>query len=139
MITKVLIYGFAFFLILLEWLLRSAMKLDTQSLMGTTLASVGLGLIVPLVRPKKRDLGISSKLQTELEGQGVTVMSTREKRFIEFIWLCVFIFTGGWIFTVYLSSTNPDYVWWADIPVYLYIGFGSYFLGVILAEMYERV
>jgi hypothetical protein len=94
MITKALIYGFPFFLILLEWLLRSSLRLETQSLMGNTLASVGLGFVVPLVRPKKRDLRISPELLRKLEQERIVLISAREKKFIEFIWLCVFIFTA---------------------------------------------
>ena len=52
MIKRILVYGFPFFLVLLERILRDLFQLDSKAFIGPAIASAGVVLLLPLIAPK---------------------------------------------------------------------------------------
>ena len=64
----ILIYGFPFILVLIEWAIRTFAKVDSSLFMGPALSVSGISYLVPLLRPKiaKGTFGFRSKLDEQL-------------------------------------------------------------------------
>lgn len=134
MIKRVLIYGFPFFLLLIEALFRAALKLDTHAFMGPTIAAVGVGFLLPLIIPKPRQFSLSESVREEIAEHGITIIPTAEQRLIDVVWIFIFLLTSSWVGSLYVSSTQPDLLWF-DMKAYLILGFVNYFVGVLFCEL----
>ena len=138
MVKRILIYIFPFFLLVIEAILRAILSLDTKTFVGPTLAAVGIGFVIPLIKPRQRDYNIRPDLKATLIKEGFLLISKRVEIFIDFVWLFTFIFTGCWACTLYLSNKLPDY-YWLGIPAYLFLGLLCYFGGVVFSEIREVI
>jgi len=138
MTKKVLIYGFPFFLISLEAILRAALKLNSSVFVGPTLAGVGTSFLLPLIVPKQRCFSLSEQIQKELMEKKILLVSKSEQILIDFVWLFIFVLTATWVYVVYISCTNSDLTWGA-IPVPLAVGLTNYFVGVLFSVLKEAV
>jgi hypothetical protein len=138
MIKRLLIYGFPFFMLLIEALFRAALKLDTNAFMGPTIAAVGVGFLLPLIVPKQRQYPFSDDVRREISGHRIVIIPTAEQRLIDVVWIFIFVLTSGWIYSLYISSTQPQLLWF-NIRAYLALGFANYFVGVLLSELKEAI
>ncbi|MCP4373229.1 MAG: hypothetical protein GY797_34760 [Deltaproteobacteria bacterium] len=130
--VKILIYGFPVILMIIEFILRASLALDTQIFIGPTLASVGIGFVIPLVAPKEKNFGLTDKKIKEYQTKGIVLRSTRDETFIHFVLILIFVFTISWMSSLYLSSQFPKMTW-LTVPAYMYPGFLNYFGGVLLS------
>ncbi len=55
MAKRILIYGFPFFLLLIETLMRKALGLNSEGLIGPALAAAGIATLLPLTTPHNRN------------------------------------------------------------------------------------
>jgi hypothetical protein len=101
-IRKVLVYGFPFFLLFVEWTFRSISGTDAQTFMGPTLASVGVGFLLPLLSPKKRDLGLSETTRMEAEEAGISLIPKNEEILIYLSFVCIIVLTALWVWDTLL-------------------------------------
>jgi len=136
MAKRILIYGFPFFLMFLEVLLRKAYKLDSEEFIGPTLAAVGISFLLPLIVPRRREYPFSQQTTNELNKQNVVVVNRSEDRFIDIVWILIFLLTGLWAYSLYISAAKSIAMWWV-LPNYKVIGFANYFVGVLCSELKE--
>lgn len=138
MMKRILVYGFPFFLVTIEHILRAALQLDSETFIGPALAAVGVGFLLSLIVPKDRNLGLSQGTQDELDRLGIVVIPKGEQILIDLVWVFIFALTAAWAYCVYLSSATPNLTWF-KIPAYQLLGFGNYFVGVLFCEIKEAV
>ena len=138
MTKRILIYGFPFFLIALERVLRTALNLNSETFMGPTLAAVGVSFLLSLIVPKSRELGLSQETLSEIDRQGIIVIPRNEQILIDLVWVFIFTLTASWAYCLYLSCITPTSTW-LKIPAYQILGFGNYFVGVLFSEIKEAV
>jgi hypothetical protein len=138
MIKRILIYGFPLFLLLIEALFRAALKLDTNAFMGPTIAAVGVDFLLPLIVPKPRQYPFSKNIKKEIAKHKIVIIPSAEQRLIGFIWIFIFILTCSWVYSLFISSTQPSLLW-LGFPAYLVLGFANYFVGVLFSEMKEVI
>lgn len=127
-------------LIVIEWEMRSVSGVDTQAFVGPTLASVGLGILIPLMqpRPNRRDPAIPASFYEEAERYHMTVSTEREHHFDD---LCLFLLIPAivlWTWTVYLSVKAPHSMA-GPFAVYDYWGIVNYIVGAALTEIREHI
>jgi len=98
-----------------------------------TLASAGVGFVLPLTAPRERVAPLSASTKREIDALGLTLMSKAERRFTEIVWICVFGLTACWAYSLYLACGS------VHTRLHFVYGFGGYFIGVILSEVREAV
>ncbi len=138
MIKRILIYGFPFFLLFIETILREALSQGVNTSVGPSLAATGVGFLISLVVPKQRSLQFSAETEQELKTKNISAMPTAERKFIDLVWLFTFALTASWTYVVYLSYKSPSLIWFG-FPALLIVGFINYFIGVAFSEAKEAV
>src|SRR4051812_93850 len=101
MLKRILIYGYPFYLVSLEYLLRQAIKLESEAFIGPTLAAVGISLLLPLIVPKKRDFHFSKKTMDRIEAIGGKIIHKRESILIDLVWTLIIVLTALWACSLY--------------------------------------
>lgn len=138
LIKRVLIYGFPFFLLFIETILREALAQKGGASVGPSLAAAGVGFLISLIIPKQRTLELSAATDKELKDKKMSVIPTAERKFIDVVWLLTFLLIASWTYDVYVSYKTPELLWWR-FPALLVIGFANYFVGVICSEVREVI
>src|SRR4030043_588771 len=90
-LTRILTYGFPFFLLAFEYLMRNALKLESQAFMGPTLSAVGVGFLLPILAPKNRTFPISDKLRNDLKESKVLLITELEFALMFITLIAIFI------------------------------------------------
>jgi hypothetical protein len=136
-LNRILLYLFPIFLVALEFVFRGTLSLsdDSRTFLGPTLAAAGLGLILPLVVPK-RSIPASDELKARYGN--VSIVDKRDKFVIDLSWIFVFVCTAAWVYSLSLSCRQKDVLWW-QFPCYIYPGFFNYAVGIILTEIKDKV
>jgi len=125
----VLIYGFPLTLLGFEWGLRTMLSVDAFGFTGPTLAAAGLSFLMPLVKPKQREINGHEKY---------VAVSKTEIRFIPILWLFVLIFLFSWSWSCYVSLKLPlDKT--LGLPSHFTIGSAVYTISIILTAIKEKV
>jgi hypothetical protein len=132
MLTRILAYGFAFFLLFLEWLLRKLANIDSHEFMGPTLAAAGVGFLVPLTTAKNKLSTLPTSTQLQLNGY--YVISSREQIFVDLSRMFLFVLVASWAYDLFLVCTRSAGFLGLS-PVVL--GLITYFVAVVLAEVKE--
>lgn len=138
MFKRVLIYGFPFFLLFIETILREALSQGVNTSVGPSLAATGVGFLISLIVPKQRNLQFTRETEQELKDKNITAIPTAERMFIDFVWIFTFLLTASWTYVVYLSYKSPSLIWFG-FSALLIVGFANYFIGVIFSEVKEAV
>jgi hypothetical protein len=107
--------------------------------MGPTIAAVGISFLLPLIVPKQKQYDFPEAFKQEIEKNKVIIISKAEQRLIDIVWILIFVLTSGWIFSLFISSTQPQLLWFNIIHAYLALGFANYFIGVLLSEIKELI
>jgi hypothetical protein len=105
---KWLVNLFAFFLLGIELVFRKALNVDSLEFMGPSLSVAGLAFLLPLIVPKKRQL--DANVKQALTGAGLdpdTVTTTAEHRFINAVFIVIFVLIFLWLFPFILLSESP--------------------------------
>jgi len=138
MIKRILIYGFPFFLIALEIVFRKALGINSQIFIGPSLAGVGIGFLLSLTTPRKRDIPLSPETLDKIKELGMVMIPKAEQTLIDIVWIFIFLLTASWFLCLYLSSVSPQLIF-LTMPVYQIIGYANYFVGVIFSEIKEAI
>lgn len=88
--------------------------------------------------PKDRSFHLSESVREEARQKKLTIISNRERVFIDLVWIFIFILTGSWACSLFLSTQAPDLNFYS-IPYYLLLGLSSYIIGVVFSEFKEVV
>jgi|SRR5882724_1520625 len=137
MIRRIVTYGFPLIFILAEHLLRLILSSDPRGFIAPTLASVGIGQLLPLVVLKDKSKLLPKTVRAALKGN--VLVSKWDEIVVQVSWVLIFVFTLVWAVLVYLSIRAAD----SEALLFgyktFYFGILTYFIGVILAEMKEWV
>ncbi len=139
-------YFFPIFLLLVEWFLRSAFKLNTQEFIGPTLASAGAGMLITLTNFKdKSQKAVPENLPPDLKrfvtdnGYKLELAGIDKTRvFSNISWIFTFLLTLLWIWSITLSTQSPSLMLGA-FPAHYYPGAASYLLGLMFSEIREAL
>jgi len=137
-VKKLTVYGFPLFLIGLEAILRAALQLDSLAFTGPTLAAGGVALVVPIILPKRRDYGLSTATEVELESKGITFVSSAEQLLADVAVFAILLLTGAWMLSLYLSCKLPSREV-MGVPLFLLVGITCYFIGIVMSELKRLV
>lgn len=127
---------FPFFMLFVEWFLKvTSFSSGTGAIdfFGPSLASAGLGFLVPLTIPKSpsASIGIDKRTIKSLEEKGVELRLKGDDTFSQFVWLAILVFLCVWMVCLHISSNYPNMLY-LQFPVHLWLGLFNYFIGVIL-------
>jgi hypothetical protein len=136
MVNRVLIYTFPFFLLVMEWLLRVSMQIDSREFVGPTIAAAALGLLLPLTAFKNRDDELSADTKAELDALKGEFVPRREKRLVEIVWLSIIVCLAVWGCCL-VFACKPEHNPINISPVYYSLA--SYFVAVIFSEIREAL
>jgi hypothetical protein len=122
MFKKILIFGLPVYLYGLESLMKALASIQSDSVAGPTLAGAALSFLLPLTEFKPVPLPPST--QRRLNIAGANAHLTKDKNFVDLVWLVFFLSLGGWRLSLYLTFK----------PLRLLGGFAndSFALGVII-------
>jgi|SRR5207302_6539310 len=137
MIRRTVTYLFPLIFVLVEYLLRKVFNSDPRGFIAPTLASVGIGQLLPLIALKDRTKLLPKKVRQSLKGK--VLISKWDQFVVQVSWILIFVFTLVWAVLLYLSIHSSD----SEALLFgyktVYFGMFTYFVGVILAEMKEWV
>ncbi len=134
LLERLPIYILPVALVVLEWVIRSAFAIDTQAFIGPSLASIGIGLVMPLTTRRTVEFDIPTQFEAMLEQKGWAVVSTQEQRFIQICWVSIPILMAMWAVTLYASTKFP-LQYWRNLA----LGTVNFMAGILLSEARERI
>jgi hypothetical protein len=135
-LNRLLIYTFPFLLLVMEWLLRISLQVDSKEFVAPTIAAAALGLLLPLTGRKKRYFQLKKVTRVQLEALKVDLVPRSERILIEIVWIAVLVSLIVWA-SCLVFACKPD-----DNPVRIapvYYGLVSYFVAVVFSEIKEIV
>ena len=139
---RAVIYIFPLFLLLIEVFFRFAFETDTQSFIGPTLASFGIGLVLPLtIYSKPHNLTLNNlppSLIQKLTSGEITIITAREKIFVNICWIMIICFTALWMWSLVLATKYSNLLW-LSLPAHYYPGLINYLLGFVFSEVKELI
>jgi hypothetical protein len=138
MIRRIIVYGFPFVFVLAEYVLRLLQHSEPGAFMGPTLASVGIGQLLPLVTLKDRTFMMSKSQRKDLAGY--TLVTKADETVVQMAWMFILLFTLLWVVLLYVSFQRPPD---ANDVLFghgtFYYGLATYFIAVILSEVKDWV
>lgn len=134
----VLIWGFPFYLIVLEAIFRTISGLDVSSFVGPAIATAGLSFMLPLTRPKTISASVPSELLKVVEESGGVIIDRNDYKFIPFVWIAIL---GGFLIWFWASITAAEspHAMLLFIPVSVSIGFVNYLVAGMLAMIKQGI
>ena len=134
MTHAILIWGFPFYLILVEIFFRSVSQLDTTGFIGPAIATSGLSFLMPLTKPKEgTPLLTSSTIQT-LKRHGLEAVPRSDQRFVPVVWATILAGFLVWLWSCSVSLTSPDARIWF-VQKHVAIGMINYLAAAICAAI----
>lgn len=138
MIRNILIFGFPFYLALLEAVLRKALNVDSFVFLGPTLAAVGIGFAIPLTETKDMGANLKKSFRQYLKTKGLIVYSKRDVRFFCVLCIMLILMVSGWYCSLYFSLVSPTRVL-CNIPIHFGLGILIYVDGVLLYVLKGKI
>jgi hypothetical protein len=144
-IRRVIVLGFPVVFVAIEFLLRTALeqlhiKAEPHEFIPATLAASGIGQLFSVVVIRDKAKSLSKNIRQQLKQSGLTVSSQADKFVATLGWIAMLLLTVVWASLIYHSLTrrsDQDALLWGLNP--LYIGIGTYFACMVLAEAKEWV
>jgi uncharacterized membrane protein (DUF485 family) len=137
MFRKILLYGLPVYLYVIELLIKSIARVNSDSLAGPTLAGAGIGFLLPLTELKQ--LNIDASLSQALKDLKARAYSPRDKKFCDLVWLTFFASLGGWMYSISLTLQYIRHPQSATVNWALVIGCLTFAVSILLAEVKERI
>lgn len=142
MTHNLLVWGFPFYLILVEALFRAGTGTDTKSFIGSAIAAAGLSFLLPLTKPKDVAASVEPEIAAKIKAAGGTIFSHRDQQLIPLVW--IFILAG---FLVWFAAAREAQVrpsknfidWPLVVPTHFAIGFFNYLIAAILTGVKSKV
>jgi len=129
--SRISSYSFPFFLIGLEWVIRSRIadssQVDTHEFLAPTLAAVAISILIPCTSLRKRTIRLADPT--------IVVISKREEVYASTMWLMILALTSVWAYTLRLSCLHVSYGFFRHDT--LFYGLISYFVAIIFSELRE--
>lgn len=132
-----LIWGFPFYLIVLEMLFRGVSGLDVSSFIGPAIATAGLSFLLPLTKPKEYTNLISEDLLKAVKENGGEVVNVNDQKLIPFVWIAILCGFITWFSASFVSSSIPNEKIYL-VPVHFVVGLINYCIAAILTIAKER-
>jgi hypothetical protein len=136
MSNRVLIYTFPFFLLVMEWLLRVSLAIDSRDFIGPTIAAAALGLLLPLTGLKNREFALSDGTKRQIKALNAVVVPKRERLLGDIIWLTILGSLTIWGCCL-VFACKPEHNPIKVSPVYYALA--NYFIAVIFSEIREAI
>ena len=128
-----LIWGFPFYLILVEAGFRSITSIDVTSFVGPAIATAGLSLLLPLVFPKDVMHLFSEHMTRKLKENNVIVINRKDQNLIYVVWVAVAFGFLVWLYSSYTALIFPKesigIIGMVVIPKHMAIGSVNYDCG----------
>jgi hypothetical protein len=137
-LRRLLTYGFPFFLLGLEAVIRSALGTDTKLFIGPAIAAAAAVLLVPQMSVEDKILQLPPEVQEVLRRSGATAVGKWDKRLAEFIPLVLFTCIGLWGWIIVLA-VRKDQMLILGYQRPLFISMCTYVGAVVIAETKEFV
>lgn len=136
----ILIWGFPFYLIVLELLFRGVSGHDTSAFVGPAIAAAGLSFLLPLTQPKTKTLSDSlhGRAQELIEANGGVVVNVGDLRLLPFVWIAILIGFLVWFWSSQISLTATSETFLL-IPSHIAVGGINYLMAAILSAIKGRV
>lgn len=134
-----LVWGFPFYLIILEIIFRGVSGLNTSEFIGSAIATAGLSFLLPLTRPKEIGEEFSTEVLEAVRGKNGTLVNSSDQHLIPFIWLLILIGFLVWFWASYLSQKNPADTILGFVPINMAVGFINYFVAAICTAIKHRI
>jgi hypothetical protein len=134
MLNRVLIYAFPFILLVIEWVLRVSLVIDSREFVGPTIAAAALGLLLPLTGLKQREHSEDAK--RFLSTVNAVLVPKWEQRLIQVVWLFILATLALWACCV-VFAFKPERNLTGLSPVYC--AMAAYFVAVIASEIREAL
>lgn len=131
---RLLAYLLPFILIAIEYVLRSALKTDTASFVGPTLATAAAGQLVPAVSLKSKNASLSPDLQQELEKLNVRVFSRSDETTTNVSFVLLLSCVAAWTWILVLAE-QKDACTILAIERPVFFGMLCYSVAVIVSEV----
>jgi hypothetical protein len=109
---------------------------DALGFIPATLASAGIGQLFPVVVLRDKTKLLSARVRAQLEQMGLSAASQADMIVVSVGWVAIIVLTVVWAALIYFSITTEALILGVKT---LYIGIGTYFVGVFLSEVKERV
>jgi hypothetical protein len=136
------LYIFPIYLALAEYLVREFLFVHSDgvapaplSIVGPSIVAAGMALLFPVLVPKPPLYRLSARAQAELEQRNLAIYSVADQHVTFAAWICLVIWAGVWIVTLYVAHENPPPVLWQVVPVTMLVGGGAYATGILLTEL----
>jgi hypothetical protein len=133
-----LIWGFPFYLIVLEILFKGVSGLDVSNFIGPAIATAGLSFLLPLTKPKEFTNLVSEDLFKAVQENGGEIVNIKDQRLIPFIWISILCGFLTWFWASYVSSSTPA-AQFHFLPLHIAIGLINYSLAAIFTIAKEKV
>jgi hypothetical protein len=140
MFRKILLYGLPVYLYALESLLKTIAAVNSESLLGPTLAGAGIGFLLPLTDLKQ--VPIPESMRNELSKLNANIYYPRDKQLVEGIWVAFFASLAAWMYSVFLTfpPTHPSQLTHPSVlSLPVIIGCVVFAISMILCELKERI
>ena len=138
MISKIITFGFPFFLVLLEGILRKALNLDTHAFLGPTLAAVGIGFTIQLTNMKEITSTFRPSTQQVIRNARAVTYLRKDMHFVGVACIILILMVSGWYCCLYYSVTSPLKVIYS-VPIPLGLGILIYIVGVVLSVIKDKI
>lgn len=133
-----LIWGFPFYLIVLEMLFRGVSGLDVSNFIGPAIATAGLSFLLPLTKPKDYSDLVSDELRVAVQETGGEIVNIKDQRLIPFVWIAILCGFLIWFWASIVSSITPNEQFYF-LPLHVAVGLINYCVAAILTIVKEKV
>jgi hypothetical protein len=133
-----LIWGFPFYLIVLEMLFRGVSGLDVSNFIGPAIATAGLSFLLPLTKPKDYSGLVSTELKDAVHQVGGEIVNVNDQRLIPFVWIAILCGFLTWFWASSVSSSAPT-AQFGFMPLHVAVGLINYCIAALFTIVKERV
>ena len=130
MLNRIITFGFPIYLLIFEYLARTSFDLQSSVFIGPTLASIGLGLVLPLTAVEVREVDIVDR-----SGQAATtkISDPKDVSASHVAWIALLILMLLWLMAIYESVKNPTRTLSLGITAAMLMGGINFVVGVLLS------
>src|SRR2546423_930773 len=91
MIDALIVWGFPFYLIVVEMIFRATSGQDTTGFIGPTIATAGLTSLIALTQTRERSDQLSAGTARALKERGLMAISGAEKSMVTVVWAMILL------------------------------------------------
>lgn len=135
MITyTVLEWGFPFYLIVIEVIVRGILHHDATDFIGPAIATTGLSFLIALTRPKDKTSALDASTAELVKAAGGRIVSAKDAVLIPIVWILILVGFIVWFAACESSASKPSAGLW-NVPAHIWIGFINYFTAAVCSAI----